>query len=129
MKIRIEIPQFNDQEITDQMIANPDDWNFYRHAYLIGHELGAVVLVFAENEQDALDEACDKGFMKCFEASDPDHIADFESDDPKLGIEGLGNYSKPHKLDYMWIRELPLPEFSWCALYLASNPTTAKIIE
>jgi hypothetical protein len=71
--------------------------------WVIGHEFGALCAVWASNEQDALDEACDAGMLECFQVSESDvqaYRAEHGEDDPEWN--GLGNASEPHDLTLAW---------------------------
>lgn len=81
--------------------------------WLIGHYHGAVCAIFASTEQDALDEACDKGQLESFQVSEEETQAYHEACDPDTGehpdginYTGLGNASELHDLDDMWIAEV-----------------------
>ena len=76
--------------------------------WVIGHEFGPVVIVFASCEQDAIDEAVDAGKLDCFLIEDHECAEDCEA-------LHAGNADEPLDQTYMWIRELPNPPFSFIA--------------
>lgn len=62
--------------------------------WIIGHEFGAFVALWASNEQDAFDDMIDAGYKQ------------FLVDDPEPDYEEyayLGNASEPCDLTYAWI--------------------------
>jgi hypothetical protein len=69
------------------------DWDS-RRLYVIGHEHGATCAVFASDESDAFDAACDADLLKCFEIDDADATEE---------TVRLGNYGQPVDLTYAWI--------------------------
>ena len=66
--------------------------------YAIGHEFGAICAVWASNQQDALDEACDLGLLDCFlyEDQSPEN---YESGD----FVALGNAGELFDLQHAWL--------------------------
>lgn len=66
--------------------------------YVIGHEHGAICSVFASNDQDALDNACDAGLIDCLMSEEQNH------DDETL--TPLGNASELFDLTYAWIGQV-----------------------
>lgn len=79
-------------------------WEYNPHntrLWVIGHEYGPVVAVWASNEQDAFDQMLDEGF-ETFLVEDPE-------DDPEgVKYAYLGNAGEPCNLDYAWIKEVRL---------------------
>ena len=54
-------------------IANKDGFRYGENAYLIGHEFGLICVAYGNNEQEAIDNAVDAGYMDCQLMSDSDH--------------------------------------------------------
>lgn len=71
--------------------------------YILGHEFGAIVALWASNEQDALDEMVDNNYEQ-FLISPIDF--DGMSEEEKENCSFLGNASEPCNLDYAWIDEV-----------------------
>ena len=68
-------------------------------AWLIGHTFGAVCMVFAPCEQDAMDSAVDAGKMDAFMAED-------QSDHENEEFTALGNASELFDLSDAWLGEV-----------------------
>lgn len=64
--------------------------------YVIGHEHGPIVAVWAGCEQDALDSAVDAGMLDCLLVTDPD-------DQENENHARLGNADEPFDLSYTWM--------------------------
>lgn len=62
--------------------------------WVIGHEFGAVCAVWASCEQDALDNAADRGWMDMFLIGDDADVTD--------DAAFLGNAGEPFDLTYAW---------------------------
>lgn len=73
--------------------------------WLIGHMHGPVCAIFAGNEQEALDAACNANKMESFMLS-KDELAEYDHDNG--GATALGNASELHNLDDCWIAEVDL---------------------
>lgn len=79
--------------------------------WVIGHEFGPIVALWATNEQDALDEMLDKNyehFLVAPEDYDPEREDDYAR---------LGNASEPCDLTYAWLEPLTLEkerDFALC---------------
>jgi hypothetical protein len=69
--------------------------------WVIGNEFGALCAVWASNEQDALDEACDAGLLAGLACEEPEN----EDDDE---VTRLGNAGEPHDLTYAWLQTVRL---------------------
>ena len=54
-------------------IANKDGFRFGERAYLIGHEFGLICVSYGNNEQEALDNAVDDGYMDSERMADSDY--------------------------------------------------------
>ena len=70
--------------------------------WVIGNEYGALCAVWAGNEQDALDEACDAGLLAGLAIDEPD------SEDEDEDIARLGNAGEPHDLTNCWMQTVRL---------------------
>lgn len=70
--------------------------------WVIGNEFGALCAVWAGNEQDALDEACDAGLLAGLAIDEPDSS---EEDDE---VTRLGNAGEPHDLTHCWMQTVRL---------------------
>lgn len=79
--------------------------------WVIGHEFGAICAVFACCEQDALDEACDKGELDCMLSEEQD----YDNED----LTSLGNASELFNLEYAWIAEVEFEPVRDMALIVA----------
>ena len=66
--------------------------------YVIGHEFGAICAVWASNEQEALDEACNLNLLDCFLCEDQSAKA-YDSGD----FVALGNASELFDLQHAWL--------------------------
>lgn len=63
--------------------------------WVIGHEFGAIVAVWASNEQDALDNAVNLNCLDCFLAEDQDYEDE--------SLTPLGNASELFDLNMCWM--------------------------
>lgn len=95
-------------ELEDEKIC-PDDAHFPDHilgpghrfnphnvqAFVLGHEHGAICMVFASSEQDAWDAACDKGWLEMLQVEEQDS-------ETEEGIARFGNASEPHDITHAW---------------------------
>ncbi len=96
------------------MLANyvvfPWEYNPNRiRPFLILSEFGPVALVWAEHEQDALDEAVDSNLMDGFQVSQEDY--DKASEDEREDWTPLGNAGEPFDLSNVDIAELDASKF------------------
>lgn len=66
--------------------------------YVIGHEFGSICAVWASNEQEALNEACDLDLLDCFLCEDQSP-ENYDSGD----FVALGNASELFDLQYAWL--------------------------
>jgi hypothetical protein len=93
--------------------------------YCVHNEYGAVALVFARCEQDAIDAAADAGKLdSCkIDPADTDYDADA---DTYLGeeVNHLGNAGEPFDLTNIGVIELPVPKFSLAGLFVAASIET-----
>ena len=94
--------ELDDENILINDVTFP--WEFNPHKvrlWVIGHEHGPIVAVWASNEQDAFDQMLDEGYEH-FLVEDPE-------DDPEgVKYSYLGNAGEPCNLDYAWIEEVEL---------------------
>ena len=67
-------------------------------AFVIGHEFGAICMIFGSNVQDALDEAVDANMLDCMLNDEQDHEND--------SLTSLGNASELFDLTYAWVGEV-----------------------
>ena len=116
---------FRNFKFTDEDVVNPDayipkgEYNPHNvHPFLIHNEYGTLAVVFADCEQDALDEAADAGKLKGHALSNED-VEEWNKDGREEDITYLGNASEPYSLDYIGIVPLPNPPFSCCAMFEA----------
>lgn len=75
-------------------------WEFNPHnvrLWVIGHEFGAIGAVWADNEQDALDELVDHGLGECLLVQDP-KLTEEDNDQ----YTPLGNAGELADLTYVW---------------------------
>jgi len=81
-----------------QFPASIDPTNQYNphnvRAFVIGHEFGALCMVFSSNAQDAMDEACNKGFI--------DRLMSEEQDYDDESLTPLGNAGELFDLSMAW---------------------------
>ena len=87
------------------LIANPGEKLGWSHRYMVYNECGPLAIVYANNEQDALDEAVDCDKLDCQLMTDEDHkeYSDNGWDD---SFCYLGNASEPFWTEYLGIKEL-----------------------
>jgi hypothetical protein len=106
----------------------PGEYNPYGlKPWAIGNEYGLLVVVLANNEQDALDLAADADRLKIQALSEEDLAERTDADGNEEGVIRLGNASEPYDSEDLWIAALPVPPFSLCALYAEQqrqNPAT-----
>lgn len=103
----------NDAILTNDVIF-PGEYNPHNvRLWVIGHEFGAIVALWASNEQDALDDMLDKGYEQFLVQPD-----DVESDPDGDKYTYLGNAGEPCNLDYAWIKPAALDKDRDFALFL-----------
>lgn len=116
-------------EFSDKDVLNWDDFeprtrkeHNGKKPFLIYNEYGTLCIVFADNEQDALDEAADRDAMKGHKINPEDKDYDAEKGTYNgEGVTYLGNASEPYDLTNIGTVELPTPRMSLTGLYLAAN--------
>ena len=95
----VELP--GDKILTNNVILprNIDAVNAYNphnvRLWVIGHEFGALCAVWARNEQDSFDKACNAGMLDCLMSEEQDY------DDESLAA--LGDASELFDLSHTWI--------------------------
>ncbi len=107
--------ELDDDRIDASNVTLP--WDFNPHntrLFVIGHEFGAVCAVWADHEQDALDQMIDLGFGDCFLVSPEDQAR--ATDAEREEWTGLGNASEPCDLTYAWIQRVRLDPVQDCQL-------------
>lgn len=92
-------------------------WERHYHGmslWIIGNEFGTIAAVWASHEQDALDEACDRGLTGGLcAAEEPDQEEDPETwEQWDQSVTRLGNAGEPHNLDYCWMSRADLNKCS-----------------
>ena len=103
--MKLETKSFGTQILDDRHclcndIVFPDEYNPHNvRPWLIGSECGALALVWAECEQDALGEACDNDLLNAIRVEEVDADED---------TARLGNASEPFDLTYAWLEALVL---------------------
>ena len=79
-----------------------DSYNSYNphnvRAWVIGHEFGAICMIFASHEQDAFDAAVD--------ANQLDSLLDTDQDHQNESLTSLGNAGELFDLSNVWISEV-----------------------
>jgi hypothetical protein len=99
------------------LCANGDDAGFF----VISHTFGPVAAVWADHEEDALDEAADADLLKAL-AIDADHAEELIDEKGYEEFARLGNASDPYDLNDAHIRRIPwkdIPAETQDALLLA----------
>ncbi len=84
-------------------ISNKDGFRFDEKAYLIGNEYGLLCVSYANDEQQALDNAVNDGFLDCQLMSDADHC-EYDKAGWHDSFLYAGNASEPFWCDYLWIK-------------------------
>lgn len=115
--------KFKEITFSDNDVVNPDDfiakgqYNPHRVRPWLLHDHGfPVAVVFADCLQDALDAAVDGGKLDAFQVNDDD-LADYGPDED--GISRLGNAGEAFDIEALGVEELPIPPFSFVALFNA----------
>lgn len=100
--------------------------------FAIHNEYGCVAVVFARNEQDAMDDAADAGKLGRALIAEADrcrimYAGAGESEDTYEDetITYLGNAGEPYLLDNIGLMEIPIPSFSLSGLFFASTVNAA----
>jgi hypothetical protein len=117
-KITIKLDRQEIEIDRERVLANDIvlPWESYprqHNLWLIGNEYGALCAVWADNEQEALDECVDKGLLDSFLIDTNDKEYDAQAD-TYLGQEvtHLGNAGEPADLSYAWMKPVNLKQQS-----------------
>lgn len=92
-------------------------WDFNSHdarLFVVGNEFGAVGAVWADHEQEALDELIDKGLGDSFLISEADQAEATEEEQEEWAL--LGNAGEPCNLDMAWVQVVRLDPAQDCLL-------------
>ena len=84
-------------------IANKDGFKWGEQAYLIGHEFGLLCISYGHNEQEALDNAVDEGYMDSELMSEKDY-QEYDSNGWHDSFVCAGNASEPFWCEHLWIK-------------------------
>ena len=87
--------------------VNPDDLGIWKHCYALLDHGFLLAIVFADCEQDALDEAFDHGKLEQFRITE-EEAKDYGPDG--WGISYLGNEGTECDIESVEIVELPMPK-------------------
>lgn len=98
----VELP---DDRVYCNNIIFPWEYNPHNVRLWVIHEVGPLCAVWAESEQDALDEMLDQG-IESFLVSEEDFAA--MTDEEKEELAYLGNASEPCDLTYAWLSVVKL---------------------
>lgn len=119
--------EYNGQKLSDSLVVNPDDFipagEFNPHnvrPWLI-EGYGPIAIVFADCEQDALDEAADRDKLDGYLIP----ATELEEAEKEERVAYLGNASEPFDLTDIRIQELPIPAYSWLAMFKAHTEPTS----
>jgi hypothetical protein len=84
-------------------IANKDGFRFGENAYLIGNGLGLLCVSYGNNEQEAIDNAVDSGYMDSELMADADY-KEYDANGWHDSFIYAGNASEPFWSEYLWIK-------------------------
>ena len=84
-------------------IANKDGYRFGERAYLIGNEFGLLCVAYGDNEQEAIDNAVNEGFLDSELMSDADH-AEYDSEGWHDSYIYAGDAGEAFWSQYLWIK-------------------------
>ena len=115
-------PAFDVELPPERILANdvilPWDFNPYnKRLFVIGNEYGAIGAVWADHEQEALDELVDQGLGDSFLISEADQAEASEEEQGEW--TRLGNAGEPCNLDHAWIQQVRLDPKQDCELLCA----------
>lgn len=98
--------QLSPETVLCNDVTFPGEYNPHNvRLWIIGHEFGPVGAVWAQCEQDALDELVDSGLGDCFLIDEKDADED---------CSRLGNAGEPANLDNAWMRVVEFaPDRDW----------------
>jgi len=86
-------------------IANYSDKSWTDHTYAIGNEFGLIAIVYADNDQDALDAAADSGHMDCQLMSESD-CAEYSANGWYNSFTCLGNACEPYWTEHLRMEQI-----------------------
>ena len=97
--------ELGEQDILLNDVTMPGDYNPHRvRLWVSGHEYGPICAVWATNEQEALDEMLDQGYLQFLVADE-----DFNETLDEQGFYAyLGNAGELCDLSYAWIKPIVL---------------------
>ena len=84
-------------------IANKDGFRFGESAYLIGNEFGLLCVSYGYDEQCALDNAANAGYMDSERMTDVDH-AEYDANGWHDSFIYAGNANEPFWAERLWIK-------------------------
>ena len=87
------------------LIANPSDRAYYSKTYAINNEFGIIAIVYANNEQDALDEAVDRDKLNSQIMSTED-FEEYSNNGWDDSYTFAGNASEAIWTEYLHINEI-----------------------
>ena len=126
--------KFREIEFTDADVVNSDNWipdgeyNPHNVRPWLLHDHGFVLaVVFADCEQDAIDEAVDEDKLDRYLIAEED-LSDY-GDDTIEGVSYLGNAGEPFDIESLGLIELPNPKRSFCAQFNLSQQGEAMTNE
>lgn len=90
--------------MSDLKIANKDGFRWGEKAFLISNEFGVRCVSYANNEQDALDNAVDEGFLDSDIMSDEDY-EEYNKNGWHDSFCYAGNASEPIWTEYLFIKQ------------------------
>jgi len=108
--------RFTDADVVNDCNFIPlGDYNPHKVVPWLLHDEGfTICVVFADCENDALDEAADEGKLDRYLLDD---AAAEEAEKKNIPVSFLGNYGKPYDVENLGIMQLPTPSFSFCSLF------------
>jgi len=84
-------------------IANKYGYRCGERAYLIGNEYGLLCVAYGDNEQEAIDNAVNEGFLDSELMSDEDH-AEYDSEGWHDSYIYAGDAGEAFWSQYLWIK-------------------------
>ena len=113
--------EYQQIKFSDEDVANPDDYIAEGHynphrvrPWLLSDHGFVLAVAFADCLQDALDIAVDAGKLDSFQVNETE-MADYGPDED--GIARLGNAGEAFDIEALDAVELPVPPFSFTALF------------
>lgn len=117
---------FGEIKFTDRDVVNPDDFipagesNPHHVRPWLLHDHGCVLaVVLADCLQDAIDEACDANRLERYAIYGADR--DSYNWETEEGISRLGNAGGAFDIESLGALEMPIPPFSFAAMFAASR--------